>query len=153
MQFAASLLFGALALAALSPGRPAPPFLLEDAEGNEVTLSTYAGKPLVMNVFASWCPPCRQELPGIIAAAKAGKGRVTFVGVDEQEAVQMGKAFARQMKIPYRVVFDHGQFAASYGAQSLPETVFIDARGRVAAIVHGAIGAADLARNLAKIAQ
>jgi thiol-disulfide isomerase/thioredoxin len=139
------------AAAALVLGAQAPPFVLPNAAGNEVTLRSFAGRPLVLNVFASWCPPCLIELPRIAAAARANGDRVAFVGVDEQEPMTMALAFIREAKIPYQVVFDRGQFQASYGAVSLPETVFVDARGRVAAVVHGAISAAELARDLAKI--
>jgi thiol-disulfide isomerase/thioredoxin len=129
-------------------GRTAPAFVLEDERGKEYTLNAFAGKPLVLNVFASWCPPCRQELPGIVAAARTESGHVAFLGIDEQEPVQMGRAFARSMAIPYPVAYDHGQFAASYGAASLPETIFVDADGKVTAIVHGAIARAVLEREL-----
>jgi len=67
-------------------------------------------------------------------------------------ANQIGKAFAREMRIPYPIAFDHGQFAATYGASALPETVFLDRRGRIAAIVHGAMTPGELATDLAKIA-
>ncbi len=149
---AASTLFAsAPAEAALSAGSLAPSFVLPNAAGNEVTLRSFAGRPLVLNVFASWCPPCLIELPRIVAAANANRGRVAFVGVDEQEPMTMALAFVRKVQIPYPVLFDQGQFQASYGAVSLPETVFVDARGHVAAVVHGAISAAELAHDLAKI--
>jgi cytochrome c biogenesis protein CcmG/thiol:disulfide interchange protein DsbE len=107
----------------------------------------------VLNVFASWCPPCREELPRIASAAHHAKARVAFLGVDEQEAEQMATMFAKQMRLPYPIALDHGQFAASYGARSLPETVFVDAHGTVRAIVHGSISAELLARNLAEISK
>jgi thiol-disulfide isomerase/thioredoxin len=136
----------------LAPGKVAPPFLLDSRTGDAYTLASFTGKPLVLNVFASWCPPCRLELPGIIAAARAQRGRIAFLGVDEQEPLTMGAAFAREMRIPYPIAFDHGQFASTYGAESLPETIFVDRRGRIAAIVRGAMTRRVLARNLAKIA-
>ena len=131
--------------------RSAPPFLLETSTGSEVTLHSYAGRPLVLNVFASWCPPCREELPRIVSAARRSGSRVAFLGVDEQEAEHMATAFAKEMRLPYPFAIDHGQFAASYGAQSLPETIFVDSHGTVRALVHGAISAAALERNLARI--
>ena len=160
MKFVASRLCVVLAAASallgaspsLAPGSRAPKFLVEDRAGDAYTLASFAGRPLVVNVFASWCPPCLLELPGIVRAARANRGRVAFLGVDEQEPIAIGAAFAREAKISYPVAFDHGQFAATYGAQALPETVFIDRRGRIAAIFRGAMSASDLARNLAKIA-
>ena len=151
----AALSFGAAAAASSSGvatvSHPAPAFELETPSGGNVTLHSFAGRPLVMNVFASWCPPCREELPRIVSAARSAKTRVAFLGVDEQEAEQMATTFAKQMHLPYPIAMDRGQFAASYGARSLPETIFVDAHGVVRAIVHGTISAELLAKNLAAI--
>jgi cytochrome c biogenesis protein CcmG/thiol:disulfide interchange protein DsbE len=155
--FASVLVAGAAASAGsgvATVSRPAPPFDLETpGGGDDLTLHSFRGRPLVLNVFASWCPPCREELPRIASAAHHAKARVAFLGVDEQEAEQMATMFAKQMRLPYPIALDHGQFAASYGARSLPETVFVDAHGTVRAIVHGSISAELLARNLAEISK
>ena len=136
-----------------SVSRPAPAFDLETPAGADVTLRSYAGRPLVMNVFASWCPPCREELPRIVSAAHRAKARVAFLGIDEQEAEQMATTFAKEMHLPYPIALDRGQFAASYGARSLPETIFVDAHGTVRAIVRGTISTELLAKNLATISR
>ncbi|GAC1314448.1 MAG: TlpA disulfide reductase family protein [Vulcanimicrobiaceae bacterium] len=133
-------------------GKRAPKFLLEKPSGGDLTLRDYAGKPLVMNVFASWCPPCRVELPLISASARKRMPRVAYLGVDAQESSQIATTFARAIKLPFPIAIDHGQFAASYGAVSLPITVFVDRRGIVRAIQHGTIDAASLERDLALIA-
>lgn len=133
-------------------GGRAPKFLLETPAGGDVTLAAYARKPLVMNVFASWCPPCRTELPLIAATARRRAPAIAFLGVDAQESSQIAMTFARKMRLPYPIAIDHGQFAASYGAVSLPVTVFVDARGFVRAIQHGAIDAPTLERDLSLIA-
>jgi thiol-disulfide isomerase/thioredoxin len=132
-------------------GDPAPPFVLQSGTGHQLTLRSSGSRPLVINVFASWCPPCRQELPGIVAAARAHHGAVAFLGVDEQEPVEIGTRFAAALKIPYPVGFDAGQFAASYGASALPETIFVRADGTVDAIHHGAIARAELERRIAAL--
>jgi thiol-disulfide isomerase/thioredoxin len=116
-----------------------------------LTLGSSEGKPLVINVFASWCPPCRQELPRIVAAARAHRRTIAFLGVDEQEPVEIGTLFATALKIPYPIGFDAGQFAASDGAHFLPETIFIRADGTVTAIHHGAISGPELERRIAEI--
>lgn len=133
--------------------KPAPKFLLETPTGGTLTLHDFAGKPLVLNAFASWCPPCRHELPLLAASARRFAPRVTFLGVDEQEATEIAAAFAKQMHVPYAIAIDRGQFAASYGAVSLPVTIFIDRHGIVRAIQHGAIDAPTLARDLGRITQ
>ncbi len=130
----------------------APKFLLETPSGGSLTLADFAGKPLVINAFASWCPPCRLELPLLAATARRERDRVVFLGVDEQEATEIATTFARSMHLPFVIGLDRGQFAASYGATSLPVTIFIDARGTIRAIQHGAIDAPTLARDLQRIA-
>jgi thiol-disulfide isomerase/thioredoxin len=155
--------FGTIvALTAIAPARAggtvatvaksAPKFLLETPSGGSLTLADFAGKPLVINAFASWCPPCRLELPLLAATARRERNRVAFLGVDEQEANEIATTFARSMRLPFVIGLDKGQFAASYGATSLPVTIFIDARGTVRAIQHGAIDAPTLARDLQRIA-
>lgn len=129
----------------------APKFLLETPSGGSLTLADFAGKPLVINAFASWCPPCRLELPLLAATARRERNRVTFLGVDEQEANEIATTFARSMHLPFVIGLDKGQFAASYGATNLPVTIFVDARGTVRAIQHGAIDAPTLARYLDRI--
>jgi cytochrome c biogenesis protein CcmG/thiol:disulfide interchange protein DsbE len=133
-------------------GHPAPAFRLADLHGTAVTLGRFHGKPLYINVFASWCPPCRTELPQIVTAHGRYRDRVTFLGVDAQETAGTAQRFAGEMKIGFPVVIDRGQMAVSYGAASLPESVFIDRNGIVRALVHGAIAPADLERDLALIA-
>ncbi len=154
----AALVFAGTAVRAASGvatvSHPAPAFDLETpGGGGDITLRSFAGRPLVMNVFASWCPPCREELPRIVSAAHGAPKRVAFLGVDEQEAEQMATTFAKQMHLPYPIAMDRGQFAASYGARSLPETIFVDAHGTVRAIVRGTISAEVLAKNLAAISR
>ncbi len=151
-----ALVTASIAPVAANDGRAAvakraPKFVLETPSGGVLTLHDFAGKPLVLNVFASWCPPCRHELPLLAASARRMAPRVAFLGVDEQEATEIALGFAKSMHLPFAVAIDRGQFAASYGAMSLPMTVFVDAHGIVRAIQHGAIDAPTLARDLARI--
>jgi cytochrome c biogenesis protein CcmG/thiol:disulfide interchange protein DsbE len=132
---------------------PAPDFRITGVHGAPLTLERFRGRPLYINVFASWCPPCRVELPGIVAAARRYAGRVVFLGVDAQEPATIVRRFHAAMNMPYAVAIDDGPMAIAYGATSLPESVFIDRHGVVRAIVHGPIGAAELHRNLDAIAE
>ncbi len=142
---------GEAAVAAV--GRRAPKFLLETPSGADLTFRSYAGKPLVMNVFASWCPPCLAELPLIAASARRRAPAIAYLGVDAQESSQTAATFARRMRLPYPIAIDRGQFAASYGVVSLPVTIFVDAHGTIRAIQHGALDPAALERDLALIAR
>ncbi len=149
----------ALALAApasasevAAAGKRAPAFRLADLRGAPVTLERFRGRPLYINVFASWCPPCRTELPAIVAAHARYGDRVGFLGVDAQEPSAAARRFIAQMKIAFPVALDRGQMAVSYGAAALPDSYFVDRAGVVRAVVHGPIAPAALERDLALIA-
>ena len=133
-------------------GKPAPSFMLEDLDGAPLPAKTFRGKPLYINVFATWCPPCRTELPQIVHSYARFKDRVTFLGVDEQEPAGTIQPFTRAMGIRYRIGIDQGQMEASYRAHSVPTSVFIDRRGIVRGLYRGPIPAATLEQQLELIA-
>jgi thiol-disulfide isomerase/thioredoxin len=133
-------------------GKQAPAFRLADLHGAPLTLQQFRGRPLYINVFASWCPPCRTELPRIVSAHRRYGERIAFLGVDAQETTSVARRFAGEMKLAFPIALDRGQMAVSYGAGSLPESVFIDRRGVVRAVVHGQIAPDELERDLAAIA-
>jgi cytochrome c biogenesis protein CcmG/thiol:disulfide interchange protein DsbE len=133
-------------------GHPAHSFVLERPSGGETTLAAFRGRPALLNVYAAWCGSCRVEEARLIAAYGRYGDRVAFLGIDEQEGTATATSFARQMGVPYPIALDAGQFAATYGATTIPETIFIDAHGIVRAIAHGMISSARLERELARIA-
>jgi cytochrome c biogenesis protein CcmG/thiol:disulfide interchange protein DsbE len=133
-------------------GRPAPAFVLEDLSGAPLSSKTLRGKPLYINVFATWCPPCRIELPEIVRSYDRYEGKVAFLGVDEQEPSGKIEPFRRKMGIRYPVAVDQGQMEASYRAHSVPTSVFIDRRGVVRALYRGPIPGKLLQKYLALIA-
>jgi cytochrome c biogenesis protein CcmG/thiol:disulfide interchange protein DsbE len=133
-------------------GKPAPAFLLEDLTGAPLSARMLRGKPLYINVFATWCPPCRAELPEIARTYTRFHDRVTFLGVDEQEPAGKIEPFTRQMGIHYKIAIDQGQMEASYRAHSVPTSVFIDRHGIVRALYRGAIPANLLEKYLQLIA-
>jgi cytochrome c biogenesis protein CcmG/thiol:disulfide interchange protein DsbE len=120
-------------------GKPAPAFVLEDLSGAPLSSKTLRGKPLYINVFATWCPPCRIELPEVVRSYDRYKAKVVFLGVDEQEPAGKVEPFRRAMGIRYQVAVDQGQMEASYRAHSVPTSVFIDRRGIVRALYRGPI--------------
>jgi cytochrome c biogenesis protein CcmG, thiol:disulfide interchange protein DsbE len=134
-------------------GRPAPAFRLEGFDGSIVTLARFAGKPLYINVFASWCPPCREEFPRIVSAQRRYGNRVTFLAVSTQEAAVLAKRFTNAMHATFPVAIDRGRMGLTYGARSLPDSYFVDRHGIVRAVVHGPVDAATLDRDLAEIAE
>ena len=114
--------------------------------GRHVSLADYRGKVVVVNVWGSWCPPCRAEAPMLADAARAMRHRgVVFLGIDSRNPEKAGpRAFVRHYKIPYDSIYDpDGQtllaFHGTLPPNSIPSTVVIDRQGRVAASVIGSI--------------
>jgi peroxiredoxin len=114
-------------------GRTAPVFTLYDDRGNPVSLANYRGKVVVMNLWASWCPPCRAEMPDLQTVAREyARDGVVVVGVDQGESPQRAAAFARSLDITFPIWIDDGQqYGRTYAALGLPTTIIIDRRGVV----------------------
>lgn len=111
-------------------------FTVFDADGNEVTLSSHFGKPLVVNFWTTWCGPCRSELPGFDAAAKTYADQIDFMMVNltdgYSETVDGVQAFVRENGFSFPVYFDtQDSAAAAYDVYGIPQTVFIYADGSV----------------------
>jgi thiol-disulfide isomerase/thioredoxin len=141
---------GALLLAA-AIGSAAPAFAVDGITGEQITLGQFSGRPLYINIFATWCPPCRSEIPRLVQAAARQHGKVAFLFVDEQEPAASVQRFARAFAMPAPIGIDGGALSSAYGSVSIPESVFIDATGRVRAIVRGPIDDATLAHDLQAI--
>lgn len=110
-----------------------------------LTTAELRGRPTVLNVWASWCIPCREEAPILSAAARAHAGRVVFVGVDVQDLTGDAKAFLREFDVPYVSVRDHSDSTyRAYGLTGVPETYYLDTTGRIVAHTPGAITRASL---------
>ena len=113
-------------------------------EGDRVSLKQYAGKVVVLNVWGSWCPPCRKEAPMLVSAAKQLKGSdVVFLGIDSKDASpDQGRAFQRRYDVPYPSLYDPAgrtllAFAGTLNPSAIPSTVVLDRKGRVAASILG----------------
>lgn len=112
---------------AVEIGKTAPDFVLKDMDGKEVRLSDYKGKVVVLNFFASWCPPCRHEVPDFIELQKLyGDKGVSFIGVALEDAGN-AKNFKERFGINYPVLVDDGKASNIYGPiRSIPTTFIID---------------------------
>jgi cytochrome c biogenesis protein CcmG/thiol:disulfide interchange protein DsbE len=115
-----------------------------------VSLSDYAGKPLIVNFFASWCPPCQGETPLLAKFYRGEHGRVAMVGLDENDTVAAAVTFVAAHGVSYPVGWDPGlTVAGDYGVDGLPQTFFLNAQHRIVDHIVGAVTAADLAKGMA----
>ena len=115
-----------------------------------MALSDYAGQPLIVNFFASWCAPCKQETPLLAKFYQTEHGKVAMVGLDENDAQSSALAFTRAEGVGYPVGFDPEVIAASaYGVAGLPQTFFLNAQHRIVDRVFGAVTQAERDRGVA----
>lgn len=131
----------------------APDFTVYDADGNEVHLADYIGKPIVLNFWASWCGPCQSEMPDFHEKYLELGDDVHFLMINTtdgaRETAESASAFIAKNGYAFPVFYDTKSDAASiYGAYSLPTTFFIDADGYAIAQATGAIDAETLQRGL-----
>ena len=134
----------------------APDFTVLDADGQEVRLSDMQGTPVVLNFWASWCPPCKSEMPDFEEASKTYEGKVAFMMVNltdgGRETVDTAKAYIEEQGYTFPVYFDTQQEAAAgYGVVSIPTTYFIDAQGGVVAYGQGALDQSALEQGIGMI--
>ncbi len=127
----------------------APDFVITDKDGNEVHLSDFIGKPVVLNFWASWCGPCKMEMPDFDEKYAELGDEVHFLMVNmtdgSRETVDVAKKFIEKQGYTFPVYFDTEMDAAiTYGVNSIPTTYFIDAEGYAIAQAMGAIDATTL---------
>ena len=137
---------------------PAPDFIAVDGEGNEVSLSDYLGKPVVLNFWASWCGPCKSEMPDFNEAFLAQGEEIQFLMVNmtdgSRETLEDAMAFVADSGYSFPVLYDiHQNAAITYGVSSLPTTFFIGNDGNVVAYAMGAIDAETLQRGIEMITE
>jgi cytochrome c biogenesis protein CcmG, thiol:disulfide interchange protein DsbE len=134
-------------------GDEAPDFTLPTLEGGDVTLSEFRGQPVVVNFWASWCHPCREEFPLLAGALdEYRRDDLVVVGVTYQDIESDSRRFVDEMGAEWpQAVDESGGVARSYGVRAIPLTFFIDANGRVADRVIGFSTKEALDASLAKI--
>lgn len=129
-------------------GQPAPAFVLQDIEGNTVSLEDLKGRPVVINFWSTWCIPCKQEHP-LLQRYPPAYPDVTFLGVIYQDKTPAVKAFLKRDPVPYATLVDaESKVAIAYGVTGVPETYFIDAEGKITYKRAGPLSEATLVEQL-----
>ena len=136
----------------------APNFTVYTEDGTAVKLSELYGKPIILNFWASWCPPCKSEMPDFESMYQKYGEDIHFVMINltdgQRETVESGAAYVEAQGFTFPVYFDSDLDAANnYQVYSVPMTYFLDAEGYAIARASGAIDAATLERGISMIAE
>ncbi|MBB5934843.1 TlpA family protein disulfide reductase [Streptomyces zagrosensis] len=130
--------------------KPAPDVVGAALHGETVRLSDYKGKVVAVNLWASWCPPCRAETPSLVKVAAKTTGDVAFVGLNSDHEKTQATKFEKELGVRYPSWHDPTSKLAlrfpkgSFNPQGIPSTLFIDREGKIAARALSPIGEEDL---------
>ncbi len=141
------------AAGSLAVGDPAPDFTLVNLEGEPVRLADTRGQTVILNFWATWCPPCRVEMPDLQAAYErhAADGLV-ILALDQDESAEQVHAFFDQMGLTFTPLLDVANLVADrYGVHSYPTSIFLDTEGRIVAIHRGLMTGEQLDGYLAPL--
>lgn len=150
---AAVLVAGLIAFEALSAGsgetgKPAPPLPTAVLQAPKTSLASLRGEPALINFWASWCEPCRQEAPELERLQRSLHGG-RLIGVDYTDREDSGRQFVRKYGWSFPILDDpDGIYGARYHLGGLPTTVVLDSKGRIAELLRGPQTAADLQQAL-----
>jgi cytochrome c biogenesis protein CcmG/thiol:disulfide interchange protein DsbE len=155
---AVALVAGLIAYEALSSGngnvgQPAPPLPRAVLQPPRETLASLRGKPALVNFWASWCEPCREEAPQLQKLQSSLGGSGALVGVDYTDKASGGREFVEKYGWTFPILEDpDGVYGARFHFSNLPTTVVLDAKGRIVETLHGPQTAAGLRRALREAA-
>lgn len=130
---------------------PAPEVELVNFSGETLRLSDFEGRPVVLNFWASWCPPCIAEMPDFERVNQAVGDRVMFIGVNFQDDADQAARLAVETGVTYLLVRDpQGLIFQQFDGLGMPTTVFIDASGSVREVVTGQMSESQLRAKIAE---
>jgi cytochrome c biogenesis protein CcmG, thiol:disulfide interchange protein DsbE len=119
------------------------------AQHGLVSRADVEGYPVVLNFFASWCDPCKREVALLAAEARRARGRVIVLGVDVNDTRADAVRFLRDHRVPYVAVQASSGTVESFGLIGLPETFYLDPRGRIHHVTRGQLSARELRKGIA----
>jgi cytochrome c biogenesis protein CcmG, thiol:disulfide interchange protein DsbE len=141
--FVVAAIAGVIALEIATSGseertRPAPELPSQVLQGPRVTLAALHGTPALINFWASWCDPCREEAPELERFSRSLHGRAELVGVDWNDRTDNALAFIHEFGLTYPILRDGSQeVGTDYGLNGLPTTFILDAQGRIVQTLQG----------------
>ena len=151
---AAVIAFGFVAQSGDEEGRRAPDFSMPSLqdEGGTITLADFRGQPVVLNFWASWCVPCRKEMPALQRVSEATEGQVAFLGVNHQDGRNGANRLLEETGVSYPSVFDPGGgLAERYRLFGMPSTFFISADGHILEEHTGELTEDDLVARIERL--
>ncbi len=131
---------------ALLAGAPAQSYVVKTLDGGNGSLDHYRGHVVLLNLWASWCAPCRSETPALERLYREERGRgLVVLGVDQGESATTAAAFAREMKLSYPILLDEDQrYGRAYAAIGLPTSLVVDPAGRIVRGIDGELSLAQM---------
>ena len=132
-------------------GKTAPDFVLKTLDGKTLKLSDLRGKAVVLNFWATWCPPCKVELPWFVDLQKQyGSQGLQIVGISEDEGGnEKVAAFVKEMGVNYTVAVDDNSVSEKYGdVEDLPTTFYIDRNGKIVEFAMGLVDRSEIEEKL-----
>lgn len=130
--------------------QPAPAFTWRDAQGTTRQLADYRGQRVILNMWATWCEPCRSEMPDLDRVN--GQNDVVVIGINKGQNIDVIPPFINEIGVSFPLISDpDGDVSLAYGARNLPTSVFIDREGVVRSISIGILSAEALALQLERL--
>jgi cytochrome c biogenesis protein CcmG/thiol:disulfide interchange protein DsbE len=134
--------------------RPAPAFTLQDADGRNVSLADYRGKVVLLNFWATWCGPCKIEIPWFVEFEQKFKDRgFSVLGVSmDDEGWEVVKPYLTKTKVNYRILLGNDKIASDYGGvDSLPTTFIIDKAGQITSTHVGLVSKSEYENEIVRL--
>jgi peroxiredoxin len=139
----------------LRENEPVPDFTLNTLDGRAVSLADFRGQPVLINFWATWCPPCLEETPELAAAYDALKERgVAFIGIGMQDETAKLRQFVDDHRVPYTIVEDPlGKVGGQYRVLGMPTTFIVDKDGLLRKSIQGAVNQDQIMEALSALTQ
>lgn len=134
-------------------GRESPDFTLPDLNGNQVALSDHRGEVVLINFWATWCPPCRVEMPDLEAVYRAHHDDgFEILGVDQREPKELVEEFVSERGFSWKFLLDEDfEVSEEYAATSIPRSILVDRDGTVAHVWRGTLTRSQVEQQLADL--